>query len=88
MALAHTKFLSRKCCKVSYRPYPSQSMFKAVKRLLGFMQTDATTPNIVAPTMLGVAASVLAVVFKRLQQLPTMLGPVLHRGKDTTHKSL
>ena len=63
-------------------------MFKAVKRLLGGVQTDETTPNIVAPTMLGVAASVLAVVFKRLQQLPTMLGPVLHRGKDTTHKSL
>ena len=52
------------------------------------MQTDATTPNIVAPTMLGVVASMLAVVCKRMQQLPTMLGPTVHCGKDTTHKSL
>ena len=37
------------------------------------VQTDATTPNIVAPTMLGVAACVLAVVCKRMQQLPTLL---------------
>ena len=55
---------------------------------LGCVQTDATTPNIVAPTMFGVVASVLAVVCKRMQQLPTMLGPTVHRGKDTTHKSL
>ena len=39
-----------------------------------------TSPNIVA--------RVLAVVCKRMQQLPTMLGPAVHRGKDTTHKSL
>ena len=32
--------------------------------------------------MLGVVACVLAVVCKRMQQLPTMLGPALHRGKD------
>ena len=25
---------------------------------------------------------------KRTQQLPTVLGPVVHRGKDTTHESL
>ena len=37
------------------------------------MQTDATTPNIVAPTMLGVVACVLAVVCKRTQQLPILL---------------
>ena len=49
---------------------------------------DATTPNIVAPTMLGVVARVLAVVCKRILQLPTILGPTVHRGKDTTHKSL
>ena len=55
---------------------------------LGCVQTDATTPNILAPTMLGVVASALAVVCKRMQQLPTMLGPTVHRGKDTTHKSL
>ena len=55
---------------------------------LGCVQTDATTPNTVAPTMLGVVACVLAVVCKRMQQLPTMLGPAVHRGKNTTHKSL
>ena len=47
-----------------------------------------TTLNIGEPTMLGVVASVLAVVCKRMQQLPTMLGPAVHRGKDTTHKTL
>ena len=52
------------------------------------MQTDVTTPDIVAPTMLEVVACVLAVVCKRMQQLPTMSGPAVHRGKDTTHKSL
>ena len=52
------------------------------------VQTGTTTPNTVAPTMLGVVACVLAVVCKRMQQLPTMLGPAVHRGKDTTHKSL
>ena len=52
------------------------------------MQTDATTPNIIGPTMLGIVASVLAVVCKRMQQLPTILGPAVHRGKDTTHKTL
>ena len=37
--------------------------------------------------MLGVVAFVFAVVCKRMQQLPTMLGPVVHRrGKDTDHK--
>ena len=52
------------------------------------VQTDAKTPNIVASTMLTVVACELAVVCKRMQQLPTMLGPAVHRGKDTTHKSL
>ena len=52
------------------------------------MQTDATTPNIVGPTIVGVVTFVLAVVCKRMQQLPTMLGPAVHRGKDTTHKNM
>ena len=52
------------------------------------MQTDVTTLNIVAPTMLAVVVCVLAVVCKRMQQLPTMFGPAGHCGKDTTHKSL
>ena len=52
------------------------------------VQTGATTPNIVAPKMLGVVACVLAVVCKRMQQLSTSLGPAVHRGKNTTHKAL
>ena len=56
--------------------------------MLGCVQTDATTSSIVAPTMLGVVACVLAVMCKRMQQLATMLGPAVHRDKDTTHKSL
>ena len=54
----------------------------------GCMQTGGTTPNIVAPTMLGVVACVLAVVYKQMQQLPTSLEPAVHRGKNTTHRSL
>ena len=38
--------------------------------------------------MLGVIVSVLAVVCKRMQQVPTMLGLALHRGKFTTHTTL
>ena len=55
---------------------------------MSYMETDAITPKIVGPTILGVIASVLAVVCKRMQQLPTKLGPAVHRGKDTTHKAL
>ena len=45
-------------------------------------------PTLFASTMLGVVACVLAVVCKRMQQLPIMLGHTVHREKDTTHKSL
>ena len=55
---------------------------------LNYVQTDATTPNIVGSTVLGVVASVLAVVCKGMHQLPTTLEPAVHRGKDTTHKTL
>ena len=58
------------------------------KIILRLRANIRTIPNLVAPTMLGVVACVLAVVCKRMQQLPTMLGPAVHRGKDTTHKSL
>ena len=68
------------------QPFPSIWLFFQI--LLNCVQTDATTPNIVAPRMLGVVACVLAVVCKRMQQLPTMVGPAVHRGKDATHKSL
>ena len=38
--------------------------------------------------MLGVAASLLAVVCKQMQQLQAMLGPAVHRGKGMTYKTL
>ena len=38
--------------------------------------------------MMGVVASMLAVMCKRMQQLLTMLGHAVHRGKDTTHNTL
>ena len=40
------------------------------------------------PTKLGVVASVSAVVCKWMLLLPTMLGPPVHSGKDTTQKTL
>ena len=50
--------------------------------LAGGVQTDATTPNIVGPRMLGVIASVLAGGLQiRMQQLPTSLGPAVHHRK-------
>ena len=42
----------------------------------------------VGPTMLEVVASVLAVVCKRMQQLPAVSAPEVHRGEDTTQKVL
>ena len=52
------------------------------------LQMDKMTENVVRPRMLGVVACVLAVVCKRMQQLPTLLGPAVNCGKDTTHKTL
>ena len=54
--------------------------------ILSYVQKDATTPNIVGPTMSEDVVFVLVMVCKRMQQLPTMLGPAVHRGKDTTHE--
>ena len=45
------------------------------------VQTDATTQNNVGTTMLEVVALLLAVVYKRMQQLTTMLEPAVHRGE-------
>jgi len=55
---------------------------------LSYVQTNMATPNIVGPTMLEFVASVLAVVCKQMQQLPTTLRPAVHYGKDTTHMAL
>ena len=49
--------------------------------VLSYVQTDATAPNIVWSTM-------WAVVCNWVQQLSTIRGPVVHCGKDTTHKTL
>ena len=48
------------------------------------MQTDATTPNIAGPTMLGVSCCIRV----GIEQLPIMMGPAVYRGKDTTLKTL
>ena len=48
------------------------------------LQMEKTTANVVGPRTLGVVASVLAVVCKRVQRLPTLLGPAVNCGKDAT----
>ena len=40
---------------------------------LSYVQTDATTPNIVGPTMLGIVASVSSVACKRMQEFLTIV---------------
>ena len=65
----------------------NKCMYLLLKRK-SYVQTDATTPNIVGPTTLRVSASVLVVLYKRMQKLPTMLGPAVHCGKDTSQKTL
>ena len=64
-------------------PVPFLGRFPVI---LSYVQKDATTPNIVGPTMSEDVVFVLVMVCKRMQQLPTMLGPAVHRGKDTTHE--
>ena len=54
------------------------------KPFFKLLQMDKMTANVVGPRMLGVVASVLAVVCKWMQQLPTLLGPAVNCGKDTT----
>ena len=71
------------CCFLPFFYSPTYD-FKALR----LRASGRNNLNIVAPTMLGIVACMLAVVCKRMQQLPTMLGPAVHRGKDTTHKSL
>ena len=58
------------------------------KPFFKLLQMDKMTANFVGPRMLGVVASVLAVACKQMQQLPTLLGPAVNCGKDTTHKTL
>ena len=58
-----------------------------VLRKLKLRAKERNNPKIIRPTMLWVIAFVLAVVCKRTQQLPTLLGPAVHRrGKDTDLK--
>ena len=58
-------------------PVPSLVRFPVI---LSYVQKDATTPNTVGPTM--------SMVCKRMQQLPTIFGPAVHRGKDSTHETV
>ena len=55
---------------------------------MGSKRKATCKPTQQLPTLLEIVASVLAVVYKWMQQLPTMLGPAVHRGKDTTHETL
>ena len=55
--------------------------------ILSYVQKDATTPNIVGPTLLEDVVFVLVMVCTRMQQLPTIFGPAVHRGKDSTHET-
>ena len=53
------------------------------ERWVGYMSTNGRWEG-----ELGVAASVLAVVCKQMQQLQAMLGPAVDRGKGMTFKTL
>ena len=64
-----------------------EESFTCEDGLISDLRLCANGPNIVAPAMLEVVACVLAVVCKRMQQLPKSLGTAVHRGKNTTHKS-
>ena len=55
------------------------------KSVLRYGPTDLTTPNIVGPTMLGVVASVLTVVWKLMQQFPTKCN-CMQQGVQTDGK--
>ena len=45
-------------------------------------------PTLLGPQCWEYIASVLAMVCKLVQQHLTIRGPAVHRGKDTTHKTL
>ena len=51
--------------------------------VISYAQTDAITPSIVGPTMLGVVASVFAVLCKRMQQFPATRNNMQQRGLQT-----
>ena len=53
---------------------PKYMNVMAWENAVGYVQPDAITPNFVGPAMLGVVASVLALVSKRTQQLPILSG--------------
>ena len=67
---------------------PGSMSSKSLYYILSYVQTHRTTPNIVVPTTLGVVGCILAVVWKWMQQLPTMWGPSVHHGKDTTKETV
>ena len=67
---------------------PAVYWFPACVTMYIYVQRDERLPTLLAQQMLGVVASVLAVVCKRMHQLPTRLGPAVYRGKDTSHTTL
>ena len=67
--------------KYSKRVNRGMLLWNALTEKLSYVQTDATTPNIVGPRMLGVLVSVLAaVVWKLLQQLQTTRNNIQQQG--------
>ena len=58
---------------------PGSMSSKSLYYILSYVQTHRTTPNIVVPTTLGVVGCILAVVWKWMQQLPTMLEELCKR---------
>ena len=65
-----------------------ESRGRLSSRAAFFLHADAASPYIVGPTMLGVVASVLAVVCKRMQQLPTTCNKVCKRTQHVTSNNI
>ena len=67
--------------KYSKRMNRGMLLWNALREKSSYVQTDATTPKIVGPRMLGVVASVLAaVVSNLLQQLQTTRNNIQQQG--------
>jgi len=62
--ILHVAFVFTSCCMLSSVVGSCCVRFETCQTF-NYLQTDATSPNIIGPTMLGVVAFVLAVVRKR-----------------------
>ena len=73
---------------VSANVSPKYMNVMAWENAVSYVQLNAITPNFVGPAMLGVVASVLAVVSKRTQQLPTTYNRVCKRTQHVTSNNI